>query len=162
MKRIPTWWATAATKSFSPTRPSLIRSFERGTPSFPSRSSICSRTSRERTLRSTRNSPKRRDAACMSPPIGSGGCCLRHKSGQSDDHPEDLLHSSHTVANLDETGLAEGEHSLCQRKLLDVLGVAVLDDDALDFLGHEQHFVDGESAVIAGLPAGLAPDGPEE
>ena len=43
--------------------------------------------------------------------------------------------------------------------LLDVLIGAAFDDQALDLLGHDHHFVDGEAASITGLPARGATDG---
>ena len=45
------------------------------------------------------------------------------------------------------------DHSLHHRDLLDVLGRAALDDEALDLLRHEHDLVEREAALVAGAPA---------
>ena len=60
-----------------------------------------------------------------------------------------------------QASLAQGHHPVGDRRLVDVLGVGVLDDHALDLLVHVQDLVYGEAARIAGLAAHLAPFGAE-
>src|SRR5438874_218375 len=153
-KRMPTWLATAATRSFSPTSPEEMSRRGNGTSSASSRASISSSASLERTLRSTRNSPSRREAGFMP---GVSASCPTTLSGQSarglHDDPQDLLDRGHAVAHLDHPGAAQGDHALGDRHLLDVLRVGALHDHAFDVLAHEQHLVDGEAAVVPGASA---------
>ena len=50
------------------------------------------------------------------------------------------------------------QHALHDRHLLDVLGRAPLDDQALDLLGDRHHLVEREPAAVAGAPARRAAD----
>ena len=68
----------------------------------------------------------------------------------------------HPGCDLDQAGLAQGEHPLADGQLAQVVGVAALHDEPLDLLGDLQHLVDGEAAVVAGPAARAATRGAVE
>ena len=62
------------------------------------------------------------------------------------------------MRDLAQAVVLEGEHPLHHGGLLEVLGGAALDDQALDLLGHEHHLVEREPALVAGAAARRAAD----
>src|SRR4051794_136671 len=168
MKRSPTVSAIAALRSFSFTRPLRASTIGNGSPVRRDSAVAIARSSRLRTWRSIRNSPRTRAwLDSMSPyrpkadrSVAAAGSRSRPRAveRESRDDAEDLLEGGVAEADLAQAVGAQRDHALHHRDLLQVVRRSALDDQLLDLLGDRHDLVEREPAPVAGLAALAAAD----